>query len=152
MCSPSNAVARTQVYVFQSGSEPSISTVDVADPLAVEVSAIPEVNTPAGEGCYASYWVLDEARWTPAVAPADVREGLPCLLVRILDAEYCATFGDQVRLLQAGAASTQKERDQAMKEAVRVRDASAARIGLIHEVWVVIWVEVRTIRFGDTQE
>lgn len=96
----------------------------------------------SGGGRYAEYWDLDEARWIPAIAPADVRSGAPTLLVRTLDASVCAAFGHHVVLLDIGAASTKKERSKAMKVADRVGDESAARLRLLHEVWVVIWLEV----------
>ncbi|KAI1786197.1 hypothetical protein LXA43DRAFT_1065285 [Ganoderma leucocontextum] len=120
-------------------ADPLIAEVEVADASSCDVPSIPQVAQGLQAGHVAEHWEVDDARWTPGIAPADVRRGAPVLLVRDSAVTRCLKFGFHVHLLQDGAASTAKGRKEGLKAARAVRNEVSARVGLAVEAWVVLW-------------
>ena len=117
--------------------------IGVTDPSSCDVTSIPQVEHILQGGQLAEHWDVDEARWMPGIASADVRRGAPIVLVRGSEVTRCVNFGFSVHLLQDGAALTAKGRKEGLKAAQAARKNASARMGLVAEVWVVLWFQVR---------
>ncbi|KAI1782412.1 hypothetical protein LXA43DRAFT_1104098 [Ganoderma leucocontextum] len=120
---------------------PDVQTVKIEDPSRCELTSIPPIARLLDSDGHAEFWDMDDARWVPDVAPAQVDAGAPALLVRDTTVDCCVAFGFHVHLLQDGSASTAKERTANLKAAQEVRNEISRRVSLANDVWVVFWAE-----------